>query len=198
MSTGTHPVLDFLSQEMEDGAAFLRKSTVTVPVPAARQLFLENGIPNGYILMKIHSLIEEKNAPSEMRNTPPSWLQFWLFPHFSFVGIALDLNISLFFCVNESNSNYLSLILLSLICLILICNDWKFSTVMSCTRTLLFERGSGNVRHCSNHRLSAIEENFFFTQVKLRSFTGCKQEIEALTSHVVTLSGNLETNFSDW
>lgn len=38
----------------------------------------------------------------------------------------------------------------------------------------------------------------FFTQVKLRSFTGCKQEIEALTSHAVTLSGNLEANFSDW
>lgn len=53
MSTGTHPVLDFLSQEMEDGAASLRKSTVTVPVPAARQLFLENWIPNGYVLMKI-------------------------------------------------------------------------------------------------------------------------------------------------
>lgn len=56
---------------------------------------------------------------------------------------------------NESNSNYISLILLVLIFI-----DWKFSNTMSYTRTSLFKKGSRNLRHYSNNGLSYIEENF--------------------------------------
>lgn len=92
--------LIFLSQEVEDGVGFLHQSPMKVSVLGAGKSFLEHRVQNGYASWwKSHSLLEEKTAPSEIRNVLPRWLQFWLFPLFAIAGIALYFNISLFFSV---------------------------------------------------------------------------------------------------